>query len=839
MMGADGGAGPSPLPKWRWDVALSFASAQRDYVEQVAQVLTAQGVRCFYDADEQIELWGKYLAEELPAIYGEQAAVVVVFASAEYADRDWTRLERRAALTRAVRERREYVLPARFDDISLPGLLSDVVTIDLRGRSPQQFAAMITGKLAALGIIGPTPPADAEDLSRDIEAAHPAGAVRAGEADSRRLGVHAAISVPGVPDEVPPEYVPRDIDAAEFGVRVKLATAKKRGAFVLLVGGSSVGKTRCAVEAVKAVLPDWWLVHPAGPAEVAALAAAPMARTVVWLDELQRYLDIEHGLTGGVVRALLDAPHRTVIIGTLWPDRYAAYTTLPAPGGADPYAREREVLDLADIIRVDPEFSEAEQDRAHAAAVQDPRLQVALESAGYGLTQTLAAAPQLVARWQDAQTASPYAWAVLTAALDAARLGVRAPLSADFLYAAAPGYCTSQQQAEAPDNWFEQSLAYATGKLYGATAALSPAGAGMGQVAGYTPADYLIQHASRKRRSARVPASTWDAVLSHIRDPADAARLADSAEDRALYHYAIPLYRRAADTGSSSAMYSLGFLLQEQGNAEQAEQWYRKAAEAGHFGAMSNLAVLLTERGQPDQAEHWYNMASAGGQITNDRPRKREPGEAEWLYREAADGNLSAMFGLGNLLAEQGNTEQAERWYRKAADAGAIGAMWELAELLDKGGRPDLAEQWYRKAADTGDSGSLINLGIFLASHGHPDLAEQCYRKAAASGGPPAAGALYNLGNLLEEQGRADQAEQWYRKAAALGHRGAMTSLGSLLTSHGHAEVAEQWYRKAAAAGDIDAMRKLGNLLASQGQADQAELWYRKAAAASANPDVA
>ena len=68
----------------------------------------------------------------------------------------------------------------------------------------------------------------------------------------------------------------------------------------------------------------------------------------MWLDELQRYLDGEHGLTGGVVRALLNAPHPVVIIGTLWPDRYAAYTTVPAPGGADPHAREREVLDLAD-----------------------------------------------------------------------------------------------------------------------------------------------------------------------------------------------------------------------------------------------------------------------------------------------------------------------------------------------------------------------------------------------------------------------------------------------------------------------------------------------------------
>ena len=307
MAGADGGAGPGGGQGWRWDVALSFAGAQRDYVEQVARALKARGVRCFYDADEQIELWGKYLAEELPAIYGEQAAAVVVFVSAEYAARDWTRLERRAALDRAVRERREYVLPARFDDTPLPGLLSDMVTVDLRRQTPQQFAAMIAAKLAALGI---SPAAGSGDPAQDAEAARPAGAVRVSEADLRRLGVHAAISVPGVPDEVPPEYVPRDADAAGHGVRAKVAAAAERGGFVLLVGGSSVGKTRCAAEAVRALLPDWWLVHPAGPGEVAALAAAPPPRTVVWLDELQRYLDGEHGLTGGVVRALLNAPAR-------------------------------------------------------------------------------------------------------------------------------------------------------------------------------------------------------------------------------------------------------------------------------------------------------------------------------------------------------------------------------------------------------------------------------------------------------------------------------------------------------------------------------------------------
>jgi len=51
---------------------------------------------------------------------------------------------------------------------------------------------------------------------------------------------------------------------------------------VLLVGGSSVGKTRCAFEAVRTLLPDWRLVHPAGPTEVTALAQAPPAWPLYW-----------------------------------------------------------------------------------------------------------------------------------------------------------------------------------------------------------------------------------------------------------------------------------------------------------------------------------------------------------------------------------------------------------------------------------------------------------------------------------------------------------------------------------------------------------------------------
>ena len=633
----------------------------------------------------------------------------------------------------------------------------------------------------------------------------PAGGMPVSEADLRRLGVHAAISVPGIPDEVPPEYVPRDADAAEPGIRAKVAAAAKRGGFVLLVGGSSVGKTRCAAEAVKALLPDWWLVHPAGPDQVGALASAPTARTVVWLDELQRYLDGEHGLTGGVVRTLLNAPDPVVIIGTLWPEQYAAYTSVPAPGGADPHAREREVLNLAEVIRISPTFSPAEQDRARAAAARDRRLAVALGAEGYGLTQTMAAAPQLVARWEDAQAADPYAWAVLTAALDAARLGARAPLSAEFLRAAAPDYCTSAQQAEAPGNWFEQALPYATGKLHGAAAALSPAGTGMGQVAGYTAADYLIQHASRERRSARVPASTWDALLSHIRDPAAAARLADSAMKRLLYCYAIPLYRYAADAGDWYAAIRLADLLTKRGDLDGVVQVLRACADAGDRYAAGRLADLLKERGDLDELRTRADAGDrdAAGPLAD---LLKERGDLDELRTRADAGDEAAAIRLAFLLAERGYLDEATQILRASADAGDPDAAMPLAGLL--AWRGDLDE--LRARADAGDGSAAERLADLLKERG--DLEELRTRADAGDGY-----CAWELAGLLAEHGDLDEAIQVMRARADAGEERAAMDLAWLLAKRGGLDE----LRTRADAGDGPAASQLIGLLAKRGDLDE------------------
>ena len=131
----------------RYEVALSFAGEQRLYVEEVACTLQSRGVSVFYDAFETVRLWGIHLAEELQSVYEERASLAVMFISADYVEKMWTRHERRAILSRAVGERGEYVLPVRFDDSEVPGLSRDLAYLRSENHPPAELAAMIAEKL--------------------------------------------------------------------------------------------------------------------------------------------------------------------------------------------------------------------------------------------------------------------------------------------------------------------------------------------------------------------------------------------------------------------------------------------------------------------------------------------------------------------------------------------------------------------------------------------------------------------------------------------------------------------------------------------------------------------
>lgn len=160
-----------------YDVALSFAGEQREFVREVAASLSATGVRCFYDEAEKANLWGKDLYEHLDWIYGKAARFCVLFASKEYAQKVWTTHERKSAQARAIGSSSEYVLPARFDDTEIPGLRSTIGHVDLRDTSASELADLIRQKLGPRRKQQFLPPQmdillDALDLESEAEESH-------------------------------------------------------------------------------------------------------------------------------------------------------------------------------------------------------------------------------------------------------------------------------------------------------------------------------------------------------------------------------------------------------------------------------------------------------------------------------------------------------------------------------------------------------------------------------------------------------------------------------------------------------------------------------------------
>ena len=132
-----------------YDVTLSFAGEDREYVDQVATVLKKNGAKVFYDKFEEIDLWGKDLAIHFDFVYRKNARYCIPFISKSYKEKIWTNHEIKTAFSRSITSNEEYILPARFDDTEIDGLRPTIGYFDLRKYKAIEFAEIVLKKLNA------------------------------------------------------------------------------------------------------------------------------------------------------------------------------------------------------------------------------------------------------------------------------------------------------------------------------------------------------------------------------------------------------------------------------------------------------------------------------------------------------------------------------------------------------------------------------------------------------------------------------------------------------------------------------------------------------------------
>ena len=859
-------------------MALSFAGAQRDYVGQVAAALKAQGVRCFYDEDEQVRLWGTHLAEELPRIYAQESAAVVVFISVEYAGQEWTRLERRAALARAVAEAGVYVLPARFDDSELPGLLPDVVTIDLRRLTPVQFAGLVADKVAEL-------PGGPRAGAGPAAAGRPLAEMR----DPFVLEVHRPVLPEDAPAGLPelPPYIPRGHDQV-LAQAVRAAAAGRSG-IAVLVGGSSTGKTRACWEALSLLRnqdPPWRVWHPIDPTRPdAALRELPRIgpRTMVWLNEAQFYLDVADGGLGERVaaglRELLRDPGRApvLVLATLWPQYWDTLTARPASASVDSHAQARDLLAGHDIP-VPAAFTPVQV--GQLAGSGDARLVLAARlAADREVIQFLAGAPELLARYRNAP---PAAAALISVAMDARRLGMGAGLPRAFLEAAAPGHLTLSQWDALDEDWLEQALVYAAVPCKGARGPLTlirrrpaasraprsgPRDSGMQPAAGpggvtggplYRLADYLDQHARQHRESQIPPPEFWAAAAAHAM-PTDQAAFGDAAHNRGLYRDAAQLHKNAAAHGNLDAALYLSHPPDCLRADPRPAHWAAARVSLSDPVGVARLLNALREAGAAEQAAALASRAAASAPL--DHPvgvarllgALREAGAAEQaaaLLRcdPAARVSLDHPGDVAILLdrlREAGAAEQAAALASRAAASAPLDHPVGVARLLDRLREAGAAEQAAallrrdpaaRVSLDD-PSGVAILLGA-LRKAGAAEQAAALASRAAAHISLDHPGGVARLLDRLREAGAAEQAAALLRRDPAarvsLDDPSGVAILLDRLREAGAAEQAAALASRAAASAPLDhpvGVAILLDRLREAGAAEQAAALASRAAA--------
>ena len=133
----------------RFRVALSFPGEHRDYVSKVAKALPRQLAKdeIFYDEWHKDKLARPNLDTYLQNIYHNESDLVVVFLCQDYVEKEWCGLEFRAIRDLIKKRQDEDIMPMRFDDADVGGILGIDGYIDLRQYTPEQAAEFILQRL--------------------------------------------------------------------------------------------------------------------------------------------------------------------------------------------------------------------------------------------------------------------------------------------------------------------------------------------------------------------------------------------------------------------------------------------------------------------------------------------------------------------------------------------------------------------------------------------------------------------------------------------------------------------------------------------------------------------
>lgn len=676
------------------------------------------------------------------------------------------------------------------------------------------------------------------------------------------LGVHRAIAPPSVGEArdaragspLLPEFLPRNHDKHVRSALAQIkASERPSRTLVVLIGGSSTGKSRSALEAVCAELRGWSLLAPRTVDELLALLRGRriVRDTVLWLDELQTFLGTGSSRQEAALRLqelLIDprpstqgvAAGRLGIIGSMWGEHWAKSAKSLGALGEEALEYSRALLRLdtpppaspgkpVQVIRVPDEFTGQDLARATELARKDPQWKAILAIAppvdkatgGRQLAQAAAGAPQLLHWWS--QDATPQQAAIVAAAIDTTRLGCRRPLTKRSLERAAAGYLGDDER---PEEWFSMACT-ALEAMHEATAgAAAPLlqialPTAEGEIHGYMAADCLVQDAlPRAGQRACPPDTLWTELIEWAaHDPTDSSRVQRVAKDRGLYVQAgaIALATAFQHPDDTRALFLLEDVLDLTSHPKEiAAQWWDWATATGHTPDIDPLREPdvelarhlerqdLDEQPLDDTSQQTAQGALGTGdtatmrQAANELLSRDNPETAHILLR-VADA-IDAAQNLAADIARLVNQSQPQILQYLVVTRIAPHLLDSAARQPDIPALDEAISRWDELCARNG----LAALGEALALYDMPGGPQIFFRLATQL----MMEVVRTLAGALENSGRHTDAERVWRDAHRLA-AGTSGGLATYLDSVGRVAEADQTLHTAILAGDPDAPRQL------------------------------
>lgn len=506
------------------------------------------------------------------------------------------------------------------------------------------------------------------------------------------VGVHPA---DGQPARSAPPYVERDAEPV-------LREALTQSAFVLIVGESTAGKTRLAYEVGRSLFPQRSFVRPltrtALPAAIEV--SRRCKRAVLWLDDLENYLGADGATTSMLAGLLQGHSRRAVILATMRSEEYRRYDAREESrltgSDRDAWRAQREVLDQARKIRLARHWSPTEQQRASVHQA-DARIKVALKSCDrFGLAEVIAAGPELLATWDHAWApgANPRGAAIVAAAVDCRRSGLRRPVGRQWLRELHPPYLAERGGPDLQPEPFEEAMQWACKAAYATSGLL------VGNYSqGYVAFDYLLSAPGMPP----VPDYLWEALLTRA-EPDDAYDLGLVAHQTNQLSRAVAALDRARAGGAAGADFLLAIAEGDRGWPRQAVRSLedvvrRRRAELGPchpdtLSARHQLAFFAGEAGETHAAKAAFRelvvdtTATLGPTHTDTLAARHQQA---YFTGEAGD-TRTAVRQLRELLEDRLRLEELDRpqvlairrsliWFRGLHED-PTGSERELQQLL-------------------------------------------------------------------------------------------------------------------------------------------------------------